>query len=45
VTWNSDTNLTIKVSVSSSATVGPRNVTVKNPDGGTATMNGGFTVT
>jgi prepilin-type N-terminal cleavage/methylation domain-containing protein len=42
--FNSPTQLTVTVSVAANAALGARNVTVSNPDGGTATLNNGFTV-
>ena len=44
VTFNSATQLTINISIAPTATTGTRNVTVTNPDGGTATCVGCFTV-
>jgi len=44
VTRNSATQLTVVISVSGGATTGARNVTVTNPDAGTFTLSGGFTV-
>ncbi len=44
VTFNSPTQLTVNISVAPTATIGARNVTVTNPDGGTATCNNCFTV-
>ena len=44
VTWNSSTQLTIRIDISAGAAIGLRNVTVTNPDGGTFTLNNGFLV-
>lgn len=44
VVFNSSTQLTLVVSISPTAAVGPRDVTVTNPDGGTSTAAGAFTV-
>jgi hypothetical protein len=44
VTWNSSTQLTIRIDITGGASTGSRNVTVTNPDGGTFTRNAGFTV-
>jgi hypothetical protein len=44
VTRNSSTSLTVNVSVASNAATGARDVTVKNPDAGVATLTGGFAV-
>jgi hypothetical protein len=41
----SSTQLTANISISSSAAMGPRNVTVTNPDSQTGTLTNGFTVT
>jgi hypothetical protein len=38
------TELTVSISISSTATVGARSVTVRNSDGGTTTAAGAFTV-
>jgi hypothetical protein len=43
--FNSATQLTANISISSTATVGTRNVTVTNPDSQTGTLTNGFTVT
>jgi hypothetical protein len=43
-TFNSSTELTLNVSLTSSATVGARSVTVTNPDSGTGTGTNVFTV-
>jgi len=43
-TFNSATQLTVTVSVAANAVPDARNVTVTNPDGGTTTLNNGFTV-
>ncbi len=42
--FNSATQLTLSLTVTSGAATGARNVTVTNPDGGTFTLNNGFTV-
>jgi hypothetical protein len=39
VTWNSDTQAIVNVSVSATATTGARTLTLTNPDGQTATAN------
>ena len=44
VAFNSASSLTVNLSISGSATLGARNVTVTNPDAGTFTLNNGFTV-
>src|SRR5437773_400457 len=44
-TFNSATQLTANITISSTATVGTRNVTVTNPDSQTGTLTNGFTVT
>ena len=44
VAFSSSTLLVVNLSVSGSATLGARNVTVTNLDGGTGTLNNGFTV-
>ena len=44
-TFNSATQLTASISISSTATVGSRNVTVTNPDNQTGTLTNGFSVT
>ena len=44
VTFSSSTKLTVVISLSSTAATGARNVTVTNPDAGTYTLPGGFTV-
>jgi hypothetical protein len=44
-TFNSATQLSANISISSTATVGTRNVTVTNPDGQSNTLPNGFTVT
>jgi len=44
-TFNSATQLTASITVSSTATVGTRNVTVTNPDSQTGTLPNGFAVT
>jgi hypothetical protein len=44
-TFNSATQLTANITISSTATVGSRNVTVTNPDTQTGTLPNGFTVT
>jgi hypothetical protein len=44
-TFNSATQLTANLSISSTAAVGTRNVTVTNPDSQTGTLTNGFTVT
>ena len=43
-TFKSSTELTANISVESGASTGARTVTVTNPDGGTDTIAGGFTV-
>ncbi len=43
-TFKSSTELTANISVESGASTGARTVTVTNPDGGTDTLPGGFTV-
>ena len=43
-TVNTSTSITLNVSIASNATTGARSVTVTNPDGGTYTLNNGFTV-
>ncbi len=43
-TFKSSTELTANVTVSSGAATGARTVTVTNPDGGTGSLAGGFTV-
>jgi hypothetical protein len=43
--FNSATQLTANISISSTATVGTRNVTVTNPDSQTGALPNGFTVT
>jgi hypothetical protein len=43
VTRNSATQLTVVISLSSSAATGLRNVTVTNPDAGFYTLSNGFT--
>ena len=45
VTRNNATSLTVRLSVAAGATVGQRNVTVTNPDGGSATLANGFRIT
>jgi hypothetical protein len=42
--FNSATQLTASITISSTATVGPRNVTVSNPDSQTGTLPNGFSV-
>jgi hypothetical protein len=42
---NSATQLTANISIGSTATVGPRDVTVTNPDSQAGTLSNGFTVT
>src|SRR5260221_10621762 len=42
---NSATQLTASITISSTATVGTRNVTVTNPDTQTGTLTNGFSVT
>jgi hypothetical protein len=44
-TFNSATQLTASITISSTATLGTRNVTVTNPDSQTGTLPNGFTVT
>jgi hypothetical protein len=44
-TFNSATQLTASITISSTATLGPRNVTVTNPDNQTNTLPNGFSVT
>jgi|GEM_PF-6313842 photosystem II stability/assembly factor-like uncharacterized protein len=44
LTRNSETNLTATLSIAPSATPGSRNLTITNPDSGTATLTGAFTV-
>ena len=44
MTRTNSTHLTVNVSVSTSATVGARTVSVRNTDGGTASLAGAFTV-
>jgi hypothetical protein len=44
-TFNSATQLTANISISSTATLGTRNVTVTNPDNQTGTLTNGFSVT
>jgi hypothetical protein len=44
-TFNSATQLTASITISSTATVGTRNVTVTNPDSQTGTLPNGFSVT
>ena len=44
-TFNSATQLTANITISSTATVGTRNVTVTNPDSQTGILTNGFTVT
>src|SRR6266436_2018015 len=44
-TFNSATQLTANITISSTATVGTRNVAVTNPDSQTGTLTNGFTVT
>jgi hypothetical protein len=43
-TFVSSTQLTLNISVDPAASTGTRNVTITNPDGGTRTVNGAFTV-
>src|SRR5437879_3388488 len=43
--FNSATQLTANITISSTATVGTRNVTVTNPDNQTGTLTNGFSVT
>jgi hypothetical protein len=45
VTRDSLVQLTVNVTIAGGASTGARNVTVTNPDGGTSTANGIFTVT
>ena len=45
VTRNSATQLTARITVSATATIGSRDVTVTNPGGASATLAGGFSVT
>jgi hypothetical protein len=45
VVRNPDTQITVNISVAGSAALGARDVTVSNPDGGTATAPGGLTIT
>jgi Repeat of unknown function (DUF346)/Quinohemoprotein amine dehydrogenase, alpha subunit domain III len=45
VTRNSSVQLTVNITVAANAATGARNVTVTNPDQGTTTANGIFTVT
>src|SRR5262249_17510383 len=42
--WNSDTSLTLTVTVAAGATVGSRNLTITNPDTGSATCTACFGV-
>jgi hypothetical protein len=44
VTFNSPTSVTLAMTVSPSAPLGPRNLTIINPDGQQTTMNNAFTV-
>jgi len=44
-TFNSATQLTASITISSTATLGTRNVTVTNPDNQTGTLTNGFSVT
>src|SRR5439155_488944 len=44
-TFNSATQLTASITISSTATVGARNVAVTNPDNQTGTLTNGFSVT
>ena len=44
-TFNSVTQLTANITISSTATLGTRNVTVTNPDNQTSTLTNGFSVT
>src|SRR5882762_10171141 len=44
-TFNSATQLTASITISSTATLGARNVTVTNPDNQTSTLTNGFSVT
>jgi len=43
--FNSATQLTANITISSTATLGTRNVTVTNPDNQTSTLSNGFSVT
>jgi len=43
--FSSQGRLVAKLTIAATALTGPRDVTVTNPDGGTATLPGGFTVT
>ena len=43
--FNSSTQLTVNLTIAANATVGTRNVTVTNPDGQSATLTNGFSVT
>jgi large repetitive protein len=43
-TFNTSTQITVSVTIAANAALGPRNVTVTNPDGGSATGAGAFTV-
>jgi Bacterial Ig domain len=43
--FNSATQLTANITISSTATIGARNVTVTNPDSQSSTLTNGFTVT
>jgi len=45
VSWNSTTQLTAGITVTPTATLGARDVTVTNPGGATATVTSGLTVT
>jgi hypothetical protein len=44
-TFNSATQLTANISISSTATVGPLNVSVTNPDSQSGALTNGFSVT
>jgi hypothetical protein len=44
ITFSGTTTMTFQITVSASATTGPRDVTVTNPDGQFATLTGGFTI-
>lgn len=45
VTWNSATQATVNVTVAETATVGVRTVTATNPDGQSASLTNGLTIT
>ncbi len=44
-TVNSSTQITVNISISYGASLGTRNVVVTNPDGGSFTLTGGFSIT